>query len=37
MHGLRHAPEALLKLFEGSNTGKLVVKITEQSPPASKL
>jgi NADPH-dependent curcumin reductase CurA len=27
--GLQHAPEALLRLFNGKNEGKLVVKVSE--------
>eukprot|EP00667_Euglena_gracilis_P012868 EG_transcript_13250 len=39
VEGLENAPAALLRLFDGSNTGKLVVKVADASPalPRAKL
>jgi NADPH-dependent curcumin reductase CurA len=33
VEGLRSAPTAINKLFDGTNTGKLVIKVSEE--PAS--
>jgi len=30
VNGLEHAPEALSRLFDGSNQGKLIVKISDE-------
>jgi NADPH-dependent curcumin reductase CurA len=30
VHGLEKAPEAVNRLFDGSNTGKLVVRVSEE-------
>ncbi len=37
VNGLENAPTALLRLFDGSNTGKLLVRIGEDPKPKSKL
>jgi len=34
VEGLEKAPEALLMLFDGANTGKLVVKVAEEDSQA---
>jgi NADPH-dependent curcumin reductase CurA len=31
--GLKHAPRALERLFDGSNTGKLLVRVSEEPSP----
>ncbi|KAF9586204.1 hypothetical protein BGW38_008641 [Lunasporangiospora selenospora] len=36
IHGLENAPEALVKLFKGENTGKMLVKVAEETT-ASRL
>jgi NADPH-dependent curcumin reductase CurA len=37
VRGLETAPQALLKLFDGSNDGKLIVQIADEPAPRAKL
>ncbi|KAI8595372.1 NADP-dependent leukotriene B4 12-hydroxydehydrogenase, partial [Dissophora ornata] len=30
VHGIENAPSALIKLFKGDNTGKMLVKVAEE-------
>ena len=30
VHGIENAPDALVKLFKGDNTGKMLVKVAEE-------
>ena len=36
VEGLQHAPKALNRLFDGSNTGKLVVRVSDEPSPTPK-